>query len=61
MNKHDYIFDRGHKLFFEHDDDNVAGKIDNIDDEDDVDEECSQMTLETPAYNKQWDTVILLC
>ena len=33
------------KLFFENDDDTFAGEIDNSDDDDDVDEECSQITL----------------
>ena len=34
------------KLFFENDDDTFAGEIDNVDDDDDdVDEECSQITL----------------
>ena len=34
------------KLFFENDDDTFAGEFDNVDDDDDdVDEECSQITL----------------
>ena len=39
------------KLFFVHDDDNGAEEIDHIDDDDDVDEECSEITLWTPEYN----------
>ena len=39
------------KLFFENVDDTFAGEIDNIDDDDDVDEECSEITLCTPEYN----------